>query len=341
MKNIKIKYLLAAVSSLLLNIQTSGQGLHFSQYYNAPLLLNPANTALMPESDYRVGVNYRQQWAAIPVPYKTTSIYADFQALRNKNLTNWLGLGVAFWSDKAGNGDLSLSRTEAFVAYHVQMGESSMFSVGASAAYVQRSVDFNKLSFDSQWDGFMFDSNIPNGESGYVAQTNFVDISAGVNYALFPNENMYLKIGIGMAHVTQPKESFYGQVNKLGMRPTANIDLLLKLSESVILNPSLYYTTQKSASEFLYGTLFQVNLSKSEKASTQLIVGGYHRLKEAVVGTMGVQYGHLRVMSSYDFTTSSISVANKGRGAFELALRYEGLYGEFSRSRQSYNCPRF
>jgi type IX secretion system PorP/SprF family membrane protein len=221
------------------------------------------------------------------------------------------------------------------------MGEYSMFSVGASAAYVQRSVDFNKLSFDEQWDGFRFDASIPNGESGYLANTSFLDISAGVNYALFPNENMYLKVGIGMAHITRPKESFYGQTNKLGIRPTANIDLLLKLSSSIILNPTLYYTTQKSASEFLYGTLFQVNLSNSDKAGTQLIVGGHHRWSEAVVGTIGMQFGNLRVMSSYDFTISSLSPANKGRGAFELALRYEGLYGEFSRTRQSYNCPRF
>src|SRR5688572_11237773 len=96
-----VKCLLAGVFALFFSSQATGQGLHFSQYYNAPLLLNPANTALMPESDYRIGVNYRQQWAAIPVPYKTISAYADFQALRNKNLTNWMGLGLAFWNDKA------------------------------------------------------------------------------------------------------------------------------------------------------------------------------------------------------------------------------------------------
>lgn len=341
MKYYNPKSLLGVACGVLLASQAMGQGLHFSQYYNAPLLLNPANTALMPDADYRIGVNYRQQWAAIPVPYKTVSAYADFQALRNKNLTNWMGLGLAFWNDKAGNGELSLTRTEGFVAYHVQMGETSMFSVGASAAYVQRSVDFNKLTFDTQWDGFRFDETIPNGETGYIASTNFLDISAGVNYALFPNENMYLKIGIGMAHITRPKESFYGQENRLGIRPTGNIDLLLKLSTSVILNPSVYYTTQKSASELVYGTLFQVNLSSSNKAATQLILGGSHRWGEAVVGTIGMQYGNLRVMSSYDFTVSSLSPANKGRGAFELAIRYEGVYGEFSRSRQSYNCPRF
>ena len=340
MRSIRLKKILTA-ATLLLSGSAIGQGVHFSQYYNAPLLLNPANTALMPESDYRVGINYRQQWAAVPVPYKTTSVYADFQAMRNRNLTNWLGIGLAFWNDKAGNGDLALTRTEALIAYHVQMGETSMLSVGASAGYVQRSVDFNKLTYDMQWDGFRFDKGIPNGESGYVAKTNFLDVAAGINYALFPNENVYFKIGLGVAHITQPKESFYGQQNKLGIRPTLNMDLLLKLSSSVILNPSLYYTTQKSASELLYGTLFQVNVSGDNDVSTQIILGGYHRWNEAVVGTVGLQYGQFRLMSSYDFTISTLGPAVKGRGAFELAIRYQGLYGEFSRSRQSYNCPRF
>jgi hypothetical protein len=34
------------------------QDLHFSQYFNAPLLTNPANTGFEPDADYRVGINY-------------------------------------------------------------------------------------------------------------------------------------------------------------------------------------------------------------------------------------------------------------------------------------------
>ncbi len=103
--------------------RVSAQGMHFSQYFNAPLLLNPANTALSPEADYRVGVNYRQQWAAVPVPYNTFAVYGDLQVLRNRNETNWLGLGAAVWNDVAGQGQLTLTRAEAFLAYHIQMGD--------------------------------------------------------------------------------------------------------------------------------------------------------------------------------------------------------------------------
>ncbi|MBS1776480.1 MAG: PorP/SprF family type IX secretion system membrane protein [Bacteroidetes bacterium] len=321
--------------------KAAAQGMHFSQFYNAPLLLNPANTALMSENDYRIGVNYRNQWAAVPVPYRTFSAYADMQALRNRNQTNWLGVGLSFWNDKAGDGNLSLSRAEISIAYHIQMGQSAMISVGGSAANIQRTVDYSKLTFDKQWDGFHFDPAKTSGEQGNIARTSLFDVGAGVNFAYFPNENTYLKIGVGMAHLTQPKESFYGQENRLGMRPTVNIDLLVKLSTSVTLNPSIYYTRQKDASELLYGTLFEVSLSNNQQTASALILGAFHRWNEAIVGVGGLQYGKVKLISSYDFTISTLSNANKGRGAFELSIIYTGLYNQNSGMRRTLNCPRF
>ena len=71
----KLSFILLSV--FLVQVQQAyAQGMHFSQYYNAPLLINPANTALMSDHDYRMGANYRSQWTKVPVPYKTFSAYA-------------------------------------------------------------------------------------------------------------------------------------------------------------------------------------------------------------------------------------------------------------------------
>lgn len=338
----KILVILSVCCAVIRPAGVSAQGMHFSQYYNAPMLLNPANTALMPDNDFRLGVNYRKQWATVPVPYRTYSAYADFQALRNRNTTNWLGLGVAFFNDKVGDGDLSLSRTEAFVAYHLQMGYSSMISAGLSGGYSRRTVDFNKLSFDAQWDGFKFDRTLPSGEGGYVGSTSYFDIGVGVNYAYFPNENVYIKMGAGVAHVNQPKETFYNMTNKMGMRPTANVDALFRLNAGLIFNPSIYYTTQKGAFELLYGSLLQFNIGDAQgRLSNQVIIGAYNRWNESVIGAVGYQWNGMKLMSSYDFTISKLGKYNNGNGGFELSVIYEGLYGDNSRARQSYNCPRF
>src|SRR4026207_2151504 len=70
------------------------QDLHFSQWFNSPLTTNPANTGFIPDADYRLGANYRNQWSTImAVPYKTMSIFGDAQLFRDKLENGWLGIG--------------------------------------------------------------------------------------------------------------------------------------------------------------------------------------------------------------------------------------------------------
>lgn len=317
------------------------QGLHFSQYYNAPMLLSPANTALMPESDFRVGANYRSQWSNIPAPFRTISAYGDFQVFRNANGTNWLGLGAAFFSDKAGNGSLSLMNAQVSAAYHVQLGDYNMLSIGLGLAFVQRSVDFAKLTFDTQWDGFTFDPKAANGEAYSFQKTSYADITAGINYAFFPNENVYIKLGAGLLHVNRPSESFYKMENKLGMRPTGNLDMLFKLNDSWIADVSGYYSYQKGASETVFGTLFTYSVGPKENLPNVFMLGVYHRLNDAIIPVFGFEWSKIKVMASMDITTSGVSTATRGNGAFELSLTYQGLYSSGSKNRNAYNCPRF
>src|SRR5690606_4380372 len=121
-------------------------------------------------------------------PFTTIAAHADMQLLRNKNITNWMGVGLAFFSDKAGQGILSLDKIQASLAYHVQMQDNSMLSAGASVSYVQRSIDFNRLTFDVQWDGFRFNPNASQQEPYARQSLNYVDVMLGANYAYFPSE---------------------------------------------------------------------------------------------------------------------------------------------------------
>jgi len=343
MKKYLFHHTLLCLSVLLLVQQRSiAQSIHFSQYYNAPMLLNPANTALMPENDYRLGINYRNQWASIPVPYNTFSAFADFQAFHKETSDNWLGLGLALFNDKAGNGNLALTRSEGFAAYHLGIKDQNMISVGLSGGYTQRSVDFSKLTFDTQWDGFTFNPTLFNGEKNYLAKTSYFDVGAGINYAYFPNENVYIKVGGGVANINQPKESFYGASNQVGMRFTGNIDVLFKASDKFIVNPSVYYTTQTGASELVGGTLLKIYITGEDQNVTDFIIGGYYRLNESAIGAAGFQWGGLQFLCSYDATISSLAPYNGGNGAIEFSLIYQGLYKAFaSGGRRTYNCPRF
>jgi type IX secretion system PorP/SprF family membrane protein len=329
----------------LINHTVWSQGLHFSQYYNAPLLINPANTALIPESDYRFGASHRMQWAALPAPFTTTSVYGDFQALRNRNQTNWLGFGFAFFNDRVGDGKLSLFRSEMSLAYHIQVGDVNMISFGLAASNGARSVNFSKFSYPVQWDGYTFNRTNPNLEGKGLEKSSYNSVSMGLNYAFFPNEAVYLKFGFSTSNLNKPTETFFdGGENTLQFRHNANIDLMLKTASNLIINPSGLYSTQNGSYEMLYGSLFLINLIKptEQVGANQLILGAFHRWEDAIVGVVGLQMNALRFMTSYDYTISSLPInAGKGTGALEFSIRYEGFYGENSKGRSLYHCPRF
>lgn len=316
------------------------QGLHFSQFYNAPILLNPANTGLLAESDWRAGVQYRSQWLTVPVPYNTFSAFADFALMRNGD-GGWLGTGLAMWRDAAGNGDLALTKVQGNIAYHIEMNEYGTLSGGLGVAYTQRSVDLSKLTFEAQWDEFAFNTSAPNNENYANQKTNFLDLSAGLNYSFFNQNDLYIQMSIGAMHINRPLESFYGETNRLGIRPLGHLNAIIKASNSLIINPSIYYTRQKKAQELLIGSLVNLNVSGGGPSlhSNQFIVGAYTRFADAIIGAMGYQWKQNKFMVSYDHTISSLSRGNNGLGGIEFSLIMQGGYN--NDSDQSYNCPRF
>lgn len=339
----RIRKATAIISLLTIGSSVSAQGLHFSQYYQNPLLLSPANAALIPEKDFRAGVSYRNQWAAVPVPYNTFSAYGDFQVLRNRNSGNsWLGLGLAFYNDKVGDGQLSLTRSEGVIAYHVLLNERSLISIGLSAAYCQRSIDFSSLTFDAQWDGFSYSSTLPSGEPGGMVKTTYADAGVGINYAYFPNEYVFVKLNVGATHVNRPKETFYNSENRLGIRPTANVDALFKVNSSFIINPSVYYSQQVNAWELMCGTLIYIVIGDNYAINGQIIAGGFYRWDDAIIATIGYEWhSGIRLLASYDVNTSPLAKGTKGNGAFEFGLSFQGMYSDASKERNMYSCPRF
>jgi type IX secretion system PorP/SprF family membrane protein len=324
----------------------TGQSIHFSQYYNAPMLVNPANTALMPDDDYRIGLNYRNQWAVVPVPYSTFSGFADFKiAGKNDRETKskWLGVGLAFVNDKAGDGNLSLTQVQGSLAYHLQLSQSTMLSVGVSGAYVQRSVNYDNVTFDAQWDGMTFNPNLANGEKVGVIKTNYYTVAPGLNFAIFPNENLYIKMGGGVANINQPTETFYKNgKNTLSYRPEASVDVLYKTGPVLIVNPSVFFATQSGSTEIVAGSLFRTILGLNDNhMPTQLILGIFDRVGDAVIGVAGMQVGSVQFMASYDFTMSALAPYNASYGALEFSLIYTGRYHNGDGIKKAYNCPRF
>ena len=144
--------ILFSLFGVLLFTGVTAQDLHFSQWFNSPLTTNPANTGFIPDADYRVGANYRNQWVNIAsVPYKTISVWGDAQLFRDRLENGWIGLGGVILRDVAGSGNLTSTKGYASIAYHQMMGYSSLLSFGINAGFANKKIDPSKLMFPDQF----------------------------------------------------------------------------------------------------------------------------------------------------------------------------------------------
>ncbi len=320
----RIIYIVLIISCCLFANTGSAQDLHFSQYLNAPLLVNPANTGFMPDNDYRFGFNYRNQWASLSNPYKTMNVWGDAQLLANKLDNGWLGIGGALLSDVAGAGNLTATTLQMSLAYHQMLEEKSLLSGGIGIGWIQKRIDFTKLTFDNQWNSHFFDGQMPVGETFNTSDVSYFDLQIGLNYAYMPNENTYFNVGISAQHVNQPNEAFFSSNSSVPARYNAFLNGNFKVQNVWIINPNIYYSTMSGADELVMG--LNAHRKISEDGDKQLIFGCYYRKDDAVIPMLGFQLSNTKLTFSYDATSSAISSFNNGYGAYEVSLIYNGNY---------------
>jgi type IX secretion system PorP/SprF family membrane protein len=339
----KLRYIFLSFCYLQLAVHLHAQDLHFSQFFNSPLTTNPANTGFIPDADYRLGAHYRNQYSSImAVPYKTISIFGDAQVFRDRLENGWLGLGAVLLRDVAGSGSLTSTKAYGSVAYHQMLGNSGLLTAGFNVGWTNKKIDQSKLKFPDQFDGKFFSSNIPTSVILTNNSVSYFDIQAGMNYAYFPTENVYVNAGYSIQHINRPMESFLealADTIRVDMRHIGFLNAIVKLNENIIINPNAYFTTQSKASELVLGLNGAYNLSGD--GEKQLIMGLYYRLGDALVPMVGFELKNLRFTFSYDATISSLHNFNGYRGASEFNIMKKGFYNEYNGDRRESMCPTF
>ena len=66
-----------------------------------------------------------------------------------------------------------------------------------------------------------FDGNLPTSVVLDNNNISYFDVQAGMNYAYFPTENIYINAGYSIHHVNRPKETFFddgSDSNRIAMR---------------------------------------------------------------------------------------------------------------------------
>lgn len=325
-----IKLYTTAIALFLVSCVTA-QDIHFSQYYAAPIALNPALTANI-NGVFRVGANYRNQWFTIPTlnavaPFQTYQVSFDMPILRERLGNDGFGFGGMFYADKAGDGALSTYSGLASIAYHKSVDRygKARLSLGIQAGVTSKSVNLTNLIFENQFDGVGWNEALFNGESTYENRAILTpDVNIGALWTHAPKDLFRYYAGFSMYHLSRPKESFLGdERNRLNFRYVAHggAQIFLDNNYQFSLSPTFLFMLQSNAQQYNVG----LGLNYAVSDNVEVFGGGLVRtskVPDAVIINAGVEVYGARLGLSYDVNVSALRAATRAQGALEVSLVY-------------------
>ncbi|MFL5730066.1 MAG: type IX secretion system membrane protein PorP/SprF [Cytophagaceae bacterium] len=319
----------------IVSFSSFAQDPQFSQYYNAPLYLNPAFTGTGEHT--RVGANYRTQWTSISAPYQSYSAFIDHNFEPKK-----VGLGFMLMRDRQGAQKLSYTSATAFFSYELDLSDKLTLRPGLSAGLAVRDANYNNYTFGDQLDN---NGNVSASVDPYSSLGNKVaypDLGTG---ALLYSDKFW--IGVSAAHINKPSQSFTHNGYHLPLKTSIHggyrfiFDRSDKYNERSI-TPSFNFRSQGRYDQLDLG----VNVTYDP-----IMFGLWYRgipfkhylpgfnNNEALVFMLGMHYNKLSIGYSYDFTISKLTPSSGG--SHELSLVYEWRYPYRKRIGRPLPCPKF
>lgn len=298
----------------------------FSQFYAAPLYLNPALTGSTDRA--RMGLNYRNQWPSLQHAFTTLSAYVDYFSKAAES-----GIGLMVTEHREGFLDFKSTEMSALYSYKMQVSSDVVLRTGIQMSYFQKNFNFEKLIFGNQID-------IVNGQvigpSGEVfdrgANVDFLSVSAGM--LLYSNRTW---IGFSTHHINQPNQSFAGQESLLNRKYSIHMGHKIMFSKGKRLRTVAYQFQERSAT-------FAVNFKKqggfnqldvgAQLYFQPLVLGAWYRgipiqsvnevfNNESIIALLGLEVtSDMSVGYSYDFTVSGLAGATGGAHEFSLTLSF-------------------
>lgn len=328
----KLKVILFSSFLLLATSFSYGQDIHFSQFYNSPLNLNPSLVGGF-EGDFRLVANQRSQWSAVTTPYSTYGLSVDASQIFNSPV----GVGLSAYQDKAGDSDFSTFQIALGLSYTILLGDSSHgISLGAQPSFTQRSINYDKLQFDNQYNGSFYDADLSNGESFANNGRTYFNLNAGANWSYKIAQRKEVGFGFSMFNILRPQQTFFNENIPLNQRFVLNANALFRISDKIDALPNIIWQKQNKFQETIFGGQGKYHLNKGHYKA--LYAGVWYRNSDATYFNIGMDYRNFHVGISYDLNLSSLKVASNHRGGFEFALIY--IFERYRPDMRRYkSCP--
>ncbi len=311
----RLTYLIALL--IVMSTQLSAQDPVFSQFYNAPIQLNPGLVGLSTQA--QVSINYRNQWPAWPQVYTSYAASYD-QYFENLNS----GFGLQILSDDAGRGILKTNQITGVYAYQLKLDNGMRARVGLEGGIISTQLDWDKLIFFEQLVPTGIEGGpgtlLPNTEVVPDQLNNFaIDLSVG---GLFYSKDFY--VGISLKHLNNPDNKFRssnsgtytGLPTRFIIHAGMQIDLdgYNKEGFGSFIAPSVLFTRQAGLSQLNAGVLY----------NQDRVFGGVwlrHTLSnlDAAIFSVGVRSEWVKFSYSFDLTISDAFVTRTA-GSHEIGV---------------------
>ena len=353
-KAIRLAWIFIFLAPLILPKCVHAQDVHFSQFDNANLIINPALTASGVESG-RISMQAKQQWTrGLINPFRT--IFASYEAkinpCDNSNKHKW-SYGFSIMNDDAGASNLTLTQVTGSLSYTYQMAEEIGFTLGALGGFNNRSFESGLLSAGNQYDPILqiYDSSIPLEGIPDMFSTNFETVGLGFNFygkqsKVVNDEGVTtrqgrstLNFGGAIYNLTRPNVAFTTQdyTSKLGFRYTLYMVPTIELTRSVDLRFKAFAEFQNTYFESLFdgGLVFHMKDAKNNPISFGLSTGvrlwsldngidpstNPNQIVDAIIPAITASVKGVDVGFAFDINISKFSEANNRRGGPELFIR--------------------
>jgi type IX secretion system PorP/SprF family membrane protein len=314
---------------------------HYSQFFNAPLLENPANTGNS-NSLSRLVLNYRNQWKAVSKPFTTYSASYDGMFSKSMFKNRRFGYGISCMRDKAGDSEFGFASVAVSGSYSMALTKARdhWVTIGLQADFVQKSILYTALRFGDQYDGYQYDPNINSSEKFAGERFSYPDFNTGITWKYIRNNGQHYFAGLAIHHLSRPNQSFYENESiPLKQKISINTAARFSLNELNSIQPMMSWHHQGPYHELLFGAQF-IHHQTETGFPMGFNAGAMNRWNDALVFFAGIQWQQLNFTMSYDLNYSKLQPSSDLRGGPEFSLIL--LFGktDFTLTRQL-SCPIF
>ncbi|RYZ23078.1 MAG: type IX secretion system membrane protein PorP/SprF [Chitinophagaceae bacterium] len=336
------KYLVAA-ACVLGSFAGRAQDINFSQFYELPLLRNPALAGSF-KGDVRVTTAFRNQWASVTTPYKTLGLGAELRLAAGAGSNNYFSTGMQVTHDIAGDSRLTRTQALPMFAFHKSLSEDrdAYLTVGVVGGYVQQRFDPARLKFSDQFVAGAYSAANPTRERFSDDSRNYGDLTIGASFSTETATGTQYFIGGAVFHVSEPRVAFSADNDiRLNRKYVLNggVNLFFNEDHRVLLYADVF--VQGGHRQGQGGALWQMYLGpQDDDLPVCLYAGALYRWNDAFVPVVKLDYHQWCFGLSYDMNHSKLFSASTLRGGFELTLSYRNFLNSGLSSLSATRCPK-